>query len=456
MARTLSWLPDLSKRDGPLYQALADQLANDIASGRLAIGTRLPPQRALAWELGCTHGTVTRAYERAEKMGLVQGEIGRGTYVKGFDSPPSPLSPPVEEGPELDMARNFSLPHLDPDLSEALGYLSSQPGLNSLLNYVPADGLLRHREAGAQFFEHFAVTCSAEEVLVTSGAQHGLQVVLQSLFREGDYLAVDELSYPNLISAAHRLGVRLVPVQRDSEGMSADHLRDLCKRRSITGLMVLSNVHNPTGEQLSKPRFEAIAEIAERFDLPVVEDDPYSALMQDHKQSLTQLIPHRTCAIGTTAKVVGGGLRTGFLYAPGRYRARLVRAIADTSWMASPILAEIAKYWIEQGEMERVLERKRKVLRHRHKIARQALGQAALLLPDRLSCWLQLPDHWDPAVFELETARQDISLLGSHHFVVGNGRAPKAVRLALGTVADDEKFADGLRVLASIIQRKPE
>ena len=75
MTRTLSWLPDLSKRDGPLYQALADQLANDIASGRLAIGTRLPPQRALAWELGCTHGTVTRAYERAEKMGLVNAVV---------------------------------------------------------------------------------------------------------------------------------------------------------------------------------------------------------------------------------------------------------------------------------------------------------------------------------------------------------------------------------------------
>ncbi|SNZ05676.1 PLP-dependent aminotransferase family protein [Cohaesibacter gelatinilyticus] len=456
MAQTLSWLPDLSKREGPLYQALADQLANDIASGRLEVGTRLPPQRALAWELGCTHGTVTRAYERAEKMGLVQGEIGRGTYVKGHETLPSPLSPPANQGAELDFARNFSLPHLDPDLSAALGYLSSQSGLNSLLNYVPADGLLRHKEAGAFFFRHFAVTCSVEDVLVTSGAQHGLQVVLQSLFREGDYLAVDELSYPNLISASHRLGVRLVPVRRDCEGMSADHLQDLCKRRSITGLMVLPNVHNPTGEQLSRSRFEALADIAERFDLPVIEDDPYSALMQGHKQSLTQLIPNRVCAIGTTSKIVGGGLRTGFLYAPSRYRAKLVRAIADTSWMASPILAEIAKYWIEQGEMERTLERKRKILQQRHKIAKQALGQAAFLLPDRLSCWLELPDHWNPAVLELEAERHGISLLGSHHFVVGNSQAPKAVRLALGTVADDEKFSKGLKLLSTIIQHNPE
>ncbi|MCV6575012.1 MAG: winged helix-turn-helix domain-containing protein, partial [Cohaesibacter sp.] len=101
MAHRLSWLPDLSDRKGPLYQALCDHLARDIASGRLAIGTRLPPQRALAWELGCTHGTVTRAYERAEKMGLVQGEIGRGTYVKALETAPSPLSPPVEAGMEL-------------------------------------------------------------------------------------------------------------------------------------------------------------------------------------------------------------------------------------------------------------------------------------------------------------------------------------------------------------------
>ena len=456
MARTLSWMPDLSKRQGPLYQALADQLASDIAAGRLAIGTRLPPQRALAWELGCTHGTVTRAYERAEKMGLVQGEIGRGTYVKGYQSPPSPLSPPSEPMDALDFARNFSLPHLDPDLSAAFAHLSQEPGLNALLNYVPAQGLLRHREAGALFFEQFAVKCSAEQVLVTSGAQHGLQVALQSLFREGDYLAVDMLSYPNLISAAHRLGVRLVPIQRDEDGMSADHLLDLCQRRAISGLMVLPNVHNPTGKQISIRRLEALAEIALRFDLPVIEDDPYSALLEGHKHSMTTLIPEQCCAIGTTAKVMGGGLRVGFLFAPVRYRDKLVRAIADTSWMASPILAEIAKYWIEQGEMERVLLRKRALLQQRHRRVRTALGPAALLLPDRLSCWLQLPDHWDPAVFELEAARQDISLLGSHHFVVGNGLAPKAVRLALGTVAGEDQFDQGLKVLSSLLTRQPE
>ncbi|MCV6575939.1 MAG: PLP-dependent aminotransferase family protein, partial [Cohaesibacter sp.] len=355
---------------------------------------------------------------------------------------------------ELDFARNFSRPHLDPDLSDALGHLSDQPGLNSLLNYAPAQGLLRHREAGALFFRHFSVVCRPEDVLVTSGAQHGLQVVLQSLFREGDYLAVDALSYPNLISAAHRLGVRLLPIARDDEGMSEHHLRDLCKRRSVSGLMILPNVHNPTGQPISKARLKALARLAEEFDLPVVEDDPYGALLRETRHSISDLIPHRCCVIGTTAKVVGGGLRLGFLFAPERYRMKLVRAIADTSWMASPILAEIAKYWIETGEMERTLQRKRKILAQRHRVTRQILGKAALLLPDRLSCWLHLPPVWDPAVFELEAARQGVSLLGSHHFVVGNGQAPKAVRLALGTVACEEDFAKGLGCLKGLLRRE--
>lgn len=452
MARSLSWLPDLAGRRGPLYQALADQMAEDIASGRLAIGTKLPPQRALAWALGVTHGTVTRAYERAEKKGLARGEVGRGTFVTRPQAKPSPLLPPADDAPKMDLARNFSLPHLDPDLGVAMAELAQQESINSLMNYVPAEGLLRHREAGEVFFGHFNIDCMADQLLVTSGAQHGMQVIMQAAFREGDAIAVDALNYPNLLSAAPRLGIRLVPVQSDGEGMSADHLEQLCHQKSIAGLVVMPNVHNPTGCQLSYKRLTELAEIAERHSLVIMEDDPYSALLSGTKHSFYHLLPQQTCAIATSSKVIGGGLRTGYLLAPAPLRPMLARVIGDTSWMASPILAEIARYWIMSGEVEKVLARKRQALRGRHVIVRRILGNLVQLYPDRLSCWVPLARSWDPAVFELEAHRRGISVLGGHHFVVGNGPVPQAVRLTLGAIQSNTVFEQALLQLHDMLK----
>ncbi len=447
MARALSWTPDLQASSGPLYIALSDLIARDIASGHLHEGTRLPPQRELAWALGITHGTVTRAYERAGKMGLVRAEVGRGTYVAPRQSPPSPLLPPSEEAPELDLARNFALPHLDPDLGETFAKLSTQAGLNRLLAYTPSEGLLRHREAGVKLFDAFDITTTLDRVMITSGAQHGLQILLQGLFKEGDLVAVDTMTYPNLISAAPRLGVRLAPIAADQHGMRADLLDDLCKKKSVAGLICIPNVQNPTGRSISAERLQALAHVAERHDLWVVEDDPYVALLSGPKHSMHQLIPDRVCAIATTSKVVGGGLRIGYLTAPDQVRSSLARVISNTSWMASPICAEIARHWILSGQMEQVLAIKRTALAPRQKLVKQIFGKAAELYPDRLSCWLHLPPEVNPAVFELEAARRGVSILGAHHFVVGSSPVPPAIRVAMGTLANDAHFAKAVQHL---------
>lgn len=452
MKPELSWKPEINDHKGPIYLALADQLASDIASGRLIEGTRLPPQRTLAWELGITHGTVTRAYEQAEKRKLVQAVVGRGTFVAAASEPPSPLLPPSGDAPEMDMARNFSFPHLEPDLSEALSTIAQQSGINALLSYAPAEGLLRHREAGRQMFQLFNITCDVEQILVTSGAQHALQVILQSLFKDGDCIAVDDLTYPNFISAAPRLGIKLIPIKTDEDGMCPDHLEAACKKHPIRGLFLIPNVQNPTGRSISPTRLETLAQIAQARTLTVIEDDPYSALLTGPKNSFYNLIPERTCSIATASKVIGGGLRTGFLAAPESFHAPLRRAIGDTNWMASPILAEIVRHWISTGKVETTLKRKRAVLAQRHQLVRKTFGKSVEIYPDRLSCWLTLPENVNPAVFELEAARRGVSILGGHHFVVGRTPVPNAIRITLGAIASHEIFSDAISRLDALIK----
>src|SRR5690349_17343299 len=102
-----TWLPDLSRFEGPRYAAIADALAADVRGGRLTPGTRLPTHRDLAWRLGVTVGTVSRAYAEAERRGFIGGEVGRGTFVKLPQ--PSTTSRRHADGPHLiELGVNYS------------------------------------------------------------------------------------------------------------------------------------------------------------------------------------------------------------------------------------------------------------------------------------------------------------------------------------------------------------
>src|SRR5689334_12218580 len=100
-----AWLPDLTQLRGPRYRAIADALAADIATGKLATGSRLPTHRDLAYKLHVTVGTVSRAYAEAERRGLIGGEIGRGTFVRARPDA-GPASAPLASDGEIDFALN--------------------------------------------------------------------------------------------------------------------------------------------------------------------------------------------------------------------------------------------------------------------------------------------------------------------------------------------------------------
>ena len=144
------WILELIARTGPKYLTVADAIAEDISTGHLEPSTKLQPQRDLAWRLGVTVGTVSRAYTEAERQGLVRGEVGRGTYVlrpglrEGF--------PPREAAPvdHSDFSLSFPAPGEEAEhLSPALQRIAADPATFDLLEFQTSAGNLRHRAAGA-------------------------------------------------------------------------------------------------------------------------------------------------------------------------------------------------------------------------------------------------------------------------------------------------------------------
>ena len=173
------WVPDLATRSGPRYQAIAAAIVDAIDKGELSPGARLPPQRDLAWKLGVTVGTVSRAYMLAEQRGLLSGEVGRGTFVRDRGPGGGQLLGRWNDG-AMDLSRN--VPHSaahDQALRDALHALADRQGVERLLHYMPSAGHHEHRAAGATYAQAAQAIAlvqaelGAKPVLVGPKCQHG-------------------------------------------------------------------------------------------------------------------------------------------------------------------------------------------------------------------------------------------------------------------------------------------
>lgn len=457
------WKPEtLVRGGGALYAAIADALADDIRRGRLVPGSRLPTHRQLARDLGVNVVTVTRAYAEAARRGLVDGEVGRGTFVRKYDEG-SFLRQHAHAATRVDF--HFNDPAGDPgELShEHLQRLLAGADVARLLRtgYV-VEGLAAHRAAGAAWLGRAGLRADPARVLVTSGAQHAMTVALSATVQPGDALAAEELTYPGLKAVAHALHLRVVGVPMDREGVLPDALEELCRKGGLKVFYVTPTLQNPTGTVLSAERRAAIAEVARRRGLVLIEDDTTGPLRPDPPPALATYAPERTLFLSSVSKGLCSGLRIGFLYLPREAEGqalsleRLTANLAATTWMAPPLMAEIASRCIVDGTAERLIAWKRAETRARRELLHAAIG-AARSASDASSSfvWLELPMPWRSADFVAQADRRGVAVSPGETFVVGRVDPPRAVRVALGTPRHRESVSEGLAVLAELLAGTP-
>ncbi len=449
-----AWSCDITAHAGPRYLAIAECLAADIRAGRLAGGDRLPPQRELAEQLGVTVGTVSRAYAEADRRGLVRGEVGRGTYVRARASERSGVR---AASTPIDLGLNLPLHAEDPDLASALRDLAARPDVGRLLGYQPTLGAARHRRAGAAWLQRHGLDVAPERVVVTAGAQHAITVILGTLCRAGDVVLTEPLTYPGVMSVARLLGLRLHAVAVDAEGLRPDALAAACEELGPGRVLYcLPTLHNPTTATMSPARRESIARVARQHDLRIVEDDVHRLLDPHAGPPLAALAPERTCYIASTSKVVAGGLRVAFVAVPDGTAEGIAHTVSASLWIPSPLTAELAAGWIEDGTAEATAERKRAEAAARQVLAREVLAT------DRLRGggasffqWLQLGDGWTAGSFAAATRRRGVVVAPADAFALPGQEVPAAVRISLSAPWGREEMIAGLRVLADIMQRGP-
>jgi DNA-binding transcriptional MocR family regulator len=453
------WLPDLASRPGPRYVALAEALAEDVAKGTLLEGTRLPPQRELAYRLGVTVGTVSRAFALATERGLVTGEVGRGTYVRARRRAPS-RPDPVNDGGDAELIKLTVNAPPDPSyrtlLAEGMSELAGADGLEGLFAYTPKRGFADHRAAAAAWIERVGVQSSPEQIVITGGAHQAIVAVFVALGRPGKPIMVEDLTYAGVCNVAERLGLSLHGLAMDDDGVLPEALEQAARSSQARLLFVNPIAHNPTTATMSEGRCEALVAAARKHDLIIIEDDVYGQLPERRPPPLAALAPERTIYISSASKTVAPGLRLGIISSPESLLQRIADAQHDLFLTCPPLMAELFKHWLDNGMADRLARRQRLEAAARQELARERLrGHNYRAQPTSYHIWLPLPPPWRTAEFIAALRERGVTVDPGSAFAVDPLSAPHAVRVSLSAAASRERLARALTVLADTLADAP-
>lgn len=448
----MEWVPTISEQDGPLYQRIAGALESDIAAGRLVRGQKLPTHRALAAALGVDLTTVTRAYSEARRRGLIEAQVGRGSFV----SETSLRQASGEAEVRIDLSMNVP-PHpleaqLDTRIMQGMEAIREKSGLTAFLNYLEPGGSARERGVAARWLRERVAHASPGHMVIYPGTQAIIFNLLMQLARPGDVVLTEALTFPGMKAAAARLGIRLVGVAMDDGGVIPDALAKACRAHRPRAVYLIPTLHNPAAVTLSPERRAAIAAVIRRADTVLIEDDAYG-LLDPAASPIANLIPERTYLATTLSKCIAPALRVSYLLVPDLAAQEAMRArLQASAQMPPPLMVALATHWIESGIAERIMAAIRNEAAGRQQLAGRALkglsfaaGRAGHHL------WLTLPGERRREDIVALLLRAGLAVVGSEAFAVTDD-SPPALRISLGAARSRVELAEGLRLLASALK----
>jgi DNA-binding transcriptional MocR family regulator len=452
-----NWTPSLEEAVGPRYLAIADALARDIGAGRLKAGDRLPTHRDLAWHLGVTVGTVSRAYAESERRGLTSGEVGRGTFVnvpantdqlhRWHDAPPGTIH--LRSAPPMPCSE-------ESQIGEVMARVAAGPRAMEMMGYQPQRGLAEHREAGARWMSRPGYEVSGDHVTLSAGAHHGVLIALAAVTRPGDHIVSDSLTYPGIRSLARLLGLRLDGLARDAGGPLPDAFEEACRTHDVKAAYLCPNQHNPTSLTMPEERRRDLAAIARRYGVAVIEDDCFGFLDGSEPVPLAAHLPELGFYIVGLSKTVSPGLRSGYVVSPEKAAGRVGSAVHSTCWMACPLTAEISAELIRSGVAAKVAAGRKREAAVRSAIARDVLSDWDFDCAESANfLWLRLPEPWRSSEFAAEAERRGVLVTPSDPFMVGRRESAPAVRVCFGPPRDHDELRRGLATLVDQLREGP-
>jgi DNA-binding transcriptional MocR family regulator len=436
------------------YLRLADAIGVEIASGALKPGDRLPPQRSFAYERKIAVSTASRVYTELLRRGLVVGEVGRGTFISG-QARRGTAAPPEPRGARIDLEFNYPLlPNQAAMIAKSLEGLDRPEALEIALRQATSSGTLAARTISAEFLSRNGWTAPAEQIVFTANGRQCIAAALAAVVAAGGRCGVEALTYPFVKGIAARLGVTLVPLAMDENGVRPDALQKAHREAHLSAIYVQPTIQNPLGITMPPARRADLLRVVEKLGLTVIEDAVYGFL--DDEPPLAALAPHSCIVLDSLSKKVAPGLALGFIVSPARLREGIMASVRSGGWTAAGYAFAAGQRLMGDGTASELSRLKRLDATKRQQMAAKCLsGFEIQANPKSYHLWLTLPAHWRSQTFVAAAARRDIALTPSTTFAVIPGHAPNAVRLALGAPPMDQLEA-GLRGLSGMLGAKEE
>jgi DNA-binding transcriptional MocR family regulator len=480
-----------SRRGLPAYLQIRDQLRERILRGDLGPGARLQSERELARVLGVSRTTVVSAYDELMAEGLVEARPGRGTMVTTRQSNlgHEPAGQPVPWTAHLsaigqrvqrsaiaellsfrriaDRPAAISLALGAPDLRllsldhlhEALETALSRLGAESVGN-VPIQGAEVLREGVAARLRAHNIPIEPDGVMVLHGATQGLDLLLRLLTEPGDVILTEVPTYFGALLTFQAHGLRVIGVPMDHDGMVVDQVEFLLTRYRPRLIYTVPTFQNPTGATMSLPRRERLLSLAKHYQVPIIEDDPFSELYFESPPppAIKSFDGHgHVLYLGTVSKMLGPGLRVGWLAAPRPIVELGVQLRRLTDLQPAALNQMVVAEFINRGWLDEHLVAAREAYARRCLALHEALGR---YLPKDamwrrpaggLFLWLELPPEISADDLLLVTEAQGVVFMPGRPLYPSTARH-NVCRLNF-TVPSEETIDRGVAVMGSAVRR---
>jgi GntR family transcriptional regulator/MocR family aminotransferase len=478
------------RKDEPIHRQIFDQIVARIQSRAFPPGYKLPPTRVLSQELATHRNTVARAYADLEAAGFVCASVGRGTYVaelkeervvpanaRAAGAQPLPWSALISRGarPEIlaraerwarraggremiNLARMQPADDLLPGdlMRRCIARTLAEKGAQAM-SYGPPEGQPRLRELVAEELVSRGVPVTADDVIITSGSQHALDLVARTLVNPGETILVESTTYSGAIDIFTLAGARLVPLPCDSEGILPDAL-ERARRSDVKAVYVMPTGHNPTGRTMSADRRRALVAWSRASATPIIEDDFVAGLSLEERQEPPHLraLDGDVIHVSTFSKRLIPALRLGYVVAPPALRAALRSMERVVDLGSSAITQHALAEFIERGYLRAHMARVTREYRSRRDTLVAALRKhlpedVEVSVPTHgIVLWVSLPKTIDPdAVYE-EALREGVLVSPSPMWSVDRNGGP-GLRLAYCS-EPSARLAEGAKRLGKALK----
>lgn len=424
----------------PKYQQLANALRDLVTRAELPAGCVLPPERALAEELKVSRTTVVAAYRELQDAGLVDRRTGSGTRVTGTSrAERSPVR--MGSGSSVRIASPFlysttatidfatvAMPALPMVAEAAAADVGAYPRLMSR-SVHDVRGLPELRAVIAAQYTREGLPTSESQILVTSGAQHALEVIAEGCLQDGDVVLTEMPTYRGALEAFTHVGARIEGVPLDRHGIVVGDLEQRILARRPRMLFVQSQVHNPTGVSLSRDRARRMLQLAQEHSVIVVDDRSLAdTSFNDPPRHLSAATDGATVlSIGSMNKLFWNGLRVGWIRGDGEVISRLARMKGGTEVGASLLSQHLSIGLLENLEEARAA---------RTDELRANYEYLSVLLRERLPDWTWWQPSGGPSLWVL-LPHGDASSFAAHSIRLGVAVLPESVFAADGIIRPD-------------------